>query len=335
MKRLTGKIPALLAGVLAITMITGSFATAAIPDPDGKINACYTPTAGVVRIVDSNAACSPLETAISWGQVGQGINWRGAWNVANTYKKYDGVEWQGSAYLALADNTSVPSDTIRWGLIAAKGADGATGAVGPTGPAGPAGAIGPQGPAGPTGSPGPVGPQGAAGPMGPAGPQGPAGPIGPQGPAGPAGATGATGPAGPPGPVGPSAAFKPATGIFVSVPASSGTAVTVVTLNYTAPAAGFIFATVGGYCNANVGTTFAGQIETAPAIVNIAPQSNLWIENYAGAGAGYLPIHTSKVLPVTAGAHTLYFNVEQYFTSVSNNNCSANLTAFFSTTQLA
>jgi len=61
--------------------------------------------------------------------------WQGDWGEGVSYKKNDGVQYDGSTYLCkephVADLTTSPDlDTERWDLIAAKGAQGATGADG-------------------------------------------------------------------------------------------------------------------------------------------------------------------------------------------------------------
>jgi len=190
----------------------------------------YLPTDCVVTVSDGKrsvngvvADCGPA-----------GLTIRGDWLASASYQANDAVTFQGSAWVALADNRNRRPDThaAQWQQFVARGDAGATGPVGPagprgvkgatgdmglTGPQGVAGVTGPAGPAGPVGATGPAGPKGdtgtsgatgakgatgAAGPAGPVGAIGPAGATGPAGPKGDNGAVGATGPAGPTGPAG-------------------------------------------------------------------------------------------------------------------------------------
>jgi hypothetical protein len=88
------------------------------------------------------------------------INWRGTWSASTAYIANDGVNYQGSSYVATAATTGSTPPAAPWQLVAAQGA---TGATGPTGPQGATGATGPQGP---QGNPGATGPQGVPGPVG-------------------------------------------------------------------------------------------------------------------------------------------------------------------------
>lgn len=58
------------------------------------------------------------------------IRWRGAWNGATSYLVDDAVERNGSAYVAIADNTNSAPPSVNWDLLAAKGATGNTGLQG-------------------------------------------------------------------------------------------------------------------------------------------------------------------------------------------------------------
>jgi hypothetical protein len=85
---------------------------------------------------------------------GSGLVWQGAWSSATAYVVDDGVSFNGSSYIAVANNTNSQPPSANWNLLAQKGDAGATGAQGQQGnqgPAGPAGADGAQGPAGPAG----------------------------------------------------------------------------------------------------------------------------------------------------------------------------------------
>jgi collagen triple helix repeat protein len=99
------------------------------------------------------------------GATGAGAIWRDAWDNATAYVVGDMVQFGGSSYIAVADNTGQQPDITPadWNLVAQ------------------AGATGPQGPTGPDGATGPQGLTGLEGPSGPSGPSGPEGPSGPQG----------------------------------------------------------------------------------------------------------------------------------------------------------
>ena len=88
----------------------------------------------------------------------------GTWNATTNYYQLDVVQYNGSSYFALQNNTNIPpTNTLYWTVFAQGGI------AGPTGPTGPQGT--PGGPTGPTGSVGPTGPgAGATGPTGPTGP---------------------------------------------------------------------------------------------------------------------------------------------------------------------
>jgi len=88
------------------------------------------------------------------------INWRGAWSATTTYAANDGVNYQGSSYVATAATTGSTPPAAPWQLVAQQGATGPTGA---TGPQGPTGATGPQGATGATGPQGSTGATGAQG----------------------------------------------------------------------------------------------------------------------------------------------------------------------------
>src|SRR5258708_3781097 len=56
-----------------------------------------------------------------------GVNWRGDWDGATFYAKYDGVQWKGSSFLSLVPhNVGLFPDTnpSYWLLIASKGDQG-------------------------------------------------------------------------------------------------------------------------------------------------------------------------------------------------------------------
>lgn len=64
-----------------------------------------------------------------------GLVWRGTWNNATSYVTGDGVELNGSSYIALqgSTNNNPESSPTRWQLIAAKGAQGNPGPGVPAG----------------------------------------------------------------------------------------------------------------------------------------------------------------------------------------------------------
>lgn len=113
--------------------------------------------------VGPTGATGPTGPQGPQGIPGTGAVWRGNWTSAATYNANDAVSYNGSSYVALANNINKPPDAnpTLWQMIAQQGAPGVQGA---TGPAGPQGAQGVPGPTGPTGN------QGATGPTGPPGP---------------------------------------------------------------------------------------------------------------------------------------------------------------------
>ena len=124
------------------------------------------------------------------GRDGNAFKWRGSWTPGEHYHPYEVVYYNGSSYISITRNCSVPgSNEVDWNIMCI-GTQGPTGPAGQTGPAGPLGETGPVGPLGETG---PVG-------LGETGPIGPTGPIGETGPIGPTGPIGETGPIGPGGP---------------------------------------------------------------------------------------------------------------------------------------
>ena len=113
------------------------------------------------------------------------IKWRGEWTDGESYKKGDGLQYNGSSYISLQEHaasiTNTPPNDSFWSLMATKGDKGDEGPIGPQGIPGPVGATGPQGLPGPVGA---TGPQGVPGPVGAVGPQGIPGPVGAMGPQG-------------------------------------------------------------------------------------------------------------------------------------------------------
>ena len=136
------------------------------------------------------------------GRDGNAFKWRGPWCPGEHYHPYEVVYYNGSSYISITHNCSVPGSTeVDWNIMCL-GAQGPPGPIGETGPTGPLGETGPYGlgatgPVGPIGSTGPIGNIGSTGPMGNIGATGS---IGPTGPMGTIGETGPTGPIGPPSP---------------------------------------------------------------------------------------------------------------------------------------
>jgi hypothetical protein len=63
------------------------------------------------------------------------LNWQGEWNIGTAYSEDDLVEYNGSSYICLQDNTGQQPDgsPLYWDLFAAKGDTGSTGAPGAPG----------------------------------------------------------------------------------------------------------------------------------------------------------------------------------------------------------
>lgn len=118
-----------LIGVAGLVTATGlvAVASAAVPDGQGVIHACYDNQSGQTRIIDTETGtpkgCGKTETRVEW------------------------------------NHTGPVGPTGPQGAVGPQGSIGPTGAIGPQGPAG---ATGPQGAVGPQGSTGPQGPSGLA-----------------------------------------------------------------------------------------------------------------------------------------------------------------------------
>src|SRR5436190_23772198 len=61
---LVGFVGSVLVAALAVIV------RAAIPGPNGVINACYKNVNGTLRVVDDPASCQNSEASLSWGQIG-------------------------------------------------------------------------------------------------------------------------------------------------------------------------------------------------------------------------------------------------------------------------
>ena len=86
------------------------------------------------------------------GPPGTGMTWLGAWSSITTYLEGDGVENNGSTYIALGTNTNSEPPSINWDLVADKGATGSQGNPGADGATGPQGNPGPNSVSGTTAS---------------------------------------------------------------------------------------------------------------------------------------------------------------------------------------
>jgi hypothetical protein len=179
----------------------------------------------------------------------------------------------------------------------------------------------------------PPGPQGPRGDKGETGAQGLAGAPGAQGPMGP------EGPRGPAGPPGPSAAFKDAATRDYVLPGAGAHEVTkLLSLEFRAPAFGWVFATATGYCNVpaeSTATQYAVYVATQPdAPHDGGPVSSAAFVRFpAGATMVQVPFTVSRVVQVQAGRNELFVNF-QNFSGLAGYSCQANLVAFFSATKL-
>lgn len=54
-----------------------------------------------------------------------GMVWKGNWNSSAPYVTYDGVLYNGTSYIAVANNTNDPPPSASWNVLAQKGTDGA------------------------------------------------------------------------------------------------------------------------------------------------------------------------------------------------------------------
>jgi hypothetical protein len=100
MRRRLSQSPALVVALLALVVAIGGISIAAVPDNQGRINACYAKKGGKLRVLQRGTRCRGSEKRLRWNQIGR---------------------------------TGAP------GPAGTPGAPGAPGAGGPTGPAGPQG----------------------------------------------------------------------------------------------------------------------------------------------------------------------------------------------------
>lgn len=63
--------PAAAIAALALFIAVGGIAFAAIPGPDGEIDACYKKSNGELRVVDTAEACLENEKKLTWNQQGE------------------------------------------------------------------------------------------------------------------------------------------------------------------------------------------------------------------------------------------------------------------------
>jgi len=136
-------------------------------------------TNGFLKIGDGFSKWSELEYQVGptgpQGADGErgiaGVDWQGAWQAGVTYTPPVAVEYNGTAWLAIQENTDeFPAENQFWTELITE--------VGPTGPTGPQGNAGPAGQDGTDGATGPTGPTGPIGPTGPTGPTGAKGDTG-------------------------------------------------------------------------------------------------------------------------------------------------------------
>lgn len=106
------------------------------------INANFSAINAAVAALQAGGATGPAGPAGAAGAVG--MIFAGQWATVVNYVVTDVVTFNGSSYIAIANNVNSEPDTHpgSWALLAAAGA---------AGPAGPTGATGPQGPAGASG----------------------------------------------------------------------------------------------------------------------------------------------------------------------------------------
>lgn len=100
---------------------------------------------GVTRIRGYNGVlikgtvltCLNNEEFINQYRTYLGIDWKGEYVALTAYVTGDGVSYNGTSYVCVADSTgNLPTDTNYWQVLTSKGDTGATGATGETGAAG-------------------------------------------------------------------------------------------------------------------------------------------------------------------------------------------------------
>jgi hypothetical protein len=105
-------------------------------------------------------------------------------------------------------------------------------------------------------------------------------------------------------------------------------------LSFTAPTAGFVFASANGYCNINTGTSSVqwAYVISTTAVNGWAFPDPLW-DYPNGATVAQSPLEAQAVIPVSAGANSIFLNVDN-FSGTPLSSCGAVLTVFFTSSQL-
>lgn len=102
---------------------------------------------------EQNVSVGPQGATGPKGETGEGLNYRGAFNIGDTYAINDLATYDGSCYIATSEvgagSGHSPTNTNYWQLFAASGTAGAKGDKGDTGATGATGPTGPTGPQGP------------------------------------------------------------------------------------------------------------------------------------------------------------------------------------------
>jgi hypothetical protein len=105
-------------------------------------------------------------------------------------------------------------------------------------------------------------------------------------------------------------------------------------LNITVPTAGVVSASASGYCNTNTGGT---AVQWAYVIGQSASEGWSFPEPLvyfpSGSNVGQFPISASRVLSVSAGANTIFLNVDNLI-GTPLTSCGAQMTAIFTPAQL-
>jgi hypothetical protein len=122
-----------------IVLVAVLAVAAACSGPDG--------TAGAQGVQGAQGVAGPQGLPGSTGLQGpagpRGVNWVGGWSALTRYQADDGVDYQGSSFVAVTTPVlGLAPPNTDWQLVASAGA---TGAEGPQGPKGDTGAQGPAG----------------------------------------------------------------------------------------------------------------------------------------------------------------------------------------------
>ena len=123
-------------GAVGATGATG--ATGAKGDtPTVSVGSVTTGAAGSSAQVTNSgtSGAAVFNFSIPKGDTGTGIVWKGTYSDSTAYVVGDGVVYQGQSYICKANSpiATLPTDTTKWDLFAAKGADGTAGADGADG----------------------------------------------------------------------------------------------------------------------------------------------------------------------------------------------------------